>query len=68
MMHLLKTALLKRTGMENYGYILIKCLTEAGIRDLNVTEYKEKRDGLKRILDKHSTIADCHPNRSLWPS
>ena len=43
MMYLLKTTLLKRTGMEYYGYILIKCLTEAGIRDLNVTEYKEKR-------------------------
>lgn len=42
MMHLLKTALLKRTGMEYYGYILIKCLRETGIRDLNVTEYKEK--------------------------
>lgn len=43
MMYLLKTTLLKRTGMEYYGYILIKCLREAGIRDLNVTEYKEKR-------------------------
>lgn len=28
--------------MEYYGYILIKCLRETGIRDLNVTEYKEK--------------------------
>ena len=43
MMYLLKTTLLKRTGMEYYGYILIKCLREAGIRGLNVTEYKEKR-------------------------
>ena len=49
MMHLLKTALLKRTGMENYGYILIKCLTEAGIRDLNVTEYKEKGQFKKNL-------------------
>ena len=50
MMHLLKTALLKRTGMEYYGYILIKCLTEAEIRDLNVTEYKEKKGQFKKNL------------------
>ena len=48
MMHLLKIALIKRTGMENYGYIIIKCLTEAGIRDLNVTEYKEKKGQFKK--------------------
>ena len=65
MMHLLKIALIKRTGMENYGYILIKCLTEAGIRDLNVTEYKEKRDGLKRILDKHSTMYELQRRQVL---
>ena len=51
--------------MENYGYILIKCLTEAGIRDLNVTEYKEKRDGLKRILDKHSTMYELQRRQVL---
>ena len=50
MMYLLKTTLLKRTGMEYYGYILIKCLTEAGIRDLNVTEYKEKKGQFKKNL------------------
>ena len=65
MMHLLKTALLKRTGMEYYGYILIKCLREAGIRDLNVTEYKEKRDSLKRILDKHSTMFELQKRQVL---
>ena len=65
MMHLLKIALLKRTGMEYYGYILIKCLREAGIRDLNVTEYKEKRDSLKRILDKHSTMYELQRRQVL---
>ena len=65
MMHLLKIALLKRTGMEYYGYILIKCLTEAGIRDLNVTEYKGKRDSLKRILDKHSTMYELQRRQVL---
>lgn len=65
MMHLLKATFLKRTGMEYYGYILIKCLRKAGIRDLNVTEYKEKRDSLKRILDKHSTMFELQRRQVL---
>lgn len=65
MMYLLKTTLLKRTGMEYYGYILIKCLREDGIRDLNVTEYKEKRYSLKIILDKHSTMFELQRRQVL---